>query len=152
MTQRHDSWTVALCLAVLFATSTSEAPQARPLIPAERRYSPFVADLPRCDDPAVLERIQSRFRDREAEFWSTGLAIVGFDDIREIGYRTNGLDHVPRRYCTARAIMIDRKIYPASFAIVEDAGIIGLGFGVDWCLTGLDRLYAFAPACKMAQP
>lgn len=152
MTQKRIRRIVGLCIAVLLGTCASEAPEARPLVPAERRYSPFPGDLPRCDDPAVLERIQSRFRDREAEFWSTGLEIIGFDEIREIGYRTNGLDYVPRRYCTARAILVDQKTYPASFAIIEDAGIIGIGFGVEWCLTGLDRLYAFAPRCKMARP
>jgi hypothetical protein len=140
---------VLLAFVAIFAT---EAPQARPLVPAERRYSPFLGDVPTCDDPAVLERIQSRFRDREAQFWSTGLEILGFDEIREIGYRSNGLDHIPRRYCTARAILVDRKIYPVTFNIVEDAGIIGIGFGVEWCLTGLDRLYAYAPHCKMARP
>jgi hypothetical protein len=143
---------VGLCFGFVLAVLTLEAAQARPLVPAERRYSPFLGDLPFCDDPAVLERIQSRFLETESQFWSTGLSIVGFDAIREIGYRTNGLDHIPRRYCTARAILIDRKVYPASFAIVENAGMIGLGFGVEWCLTGLDRLYSYSPHCAMVRP
>jgi hypothetical protein len=142
----------ALLLLAALSLDLSAGLAARPLVPAERRYSPFLGDLPRCDDTAVLERIQSRFQDTEAVYWSTGLSIVGFDEIREIGYRTNGLDHIPRRYCTARAILGDRKTYPASFAIIEDAGIIGLGFGVEWCLTGLDRLHSYAPGCQMARP
>jgi len=152
MTHRDIRRGVTFGLAFVVATVAADAPEARPLIPAERRYSPFLGDLPRCDDPAVLERIQSRFRDREAEFWSTGLEIVGFAEIHEIGYRTNGLDLVPRRYCSARAILGDQKTYPATYNIIEDAGIIGIGFGVEWCLTGLDRLSAFAPRCMMARP
>jgi hypothetical protein len=152
MTHQCIRRVVGLGFVGLLGIFASETPDARPLVPAERQYSPYLGDLPRCDDPAVLERIQSRFRDREAEFWSTGLEIVAFDEIREIGYRTNGLDYIPRRYCTARAILVDQKTYPASFAIVEDTGIIGVGFGVEWCLTGLDRLSAFAPRCKMARP
>lgn len=151
MTKRSICCGIFLGLAAV-VTWAGEALEARPLIPAERRYSPFLGDLPGCDDPAVLERIQSRFRDREAEHWSTGLEIVAFDDIREVGYRTNGLDHIPRRYCAGRAILVDQKTYPVTFNIVEDGGIMGFGFGVEWCLTGLDRLYAFAPHCKMARP
>jgi hypothetical protein len=139
-------------LAVLLWTSTCGSVDGRPLVPAERRYSPFAGDLPQCGDPAVLERIQSRFREREAEFWSTGLEILGFDEIAEIGYRTNGLDLVPRRYCIARAILADQKAYRVTFNIIEDAGIIGFGFGVEWCVSGLDRLYAYAPRCTMARP
>ena len=142
----------ALVLLAAWGLDLSFGLAARPLVPAERRYSPFLGNLPACDDPAVLERIRSRFSDRESLYWSTGLEILGFDEIREIGYRTNGLDHIPRRFCTARAILVDQKTYPASFAIIEDAGIIGIGFGVEWCLTGLDRAYAFAPRCKMARP
>jgi hypothetical protein len=125
---------------------------ARPLVPAERRYSPFEPWLPFCDDPAVLGRIQSRFEGRESEFWSTGLTIVAFDRINEIGYRSNGLDHIPRRYCVGRAILNNQNVRSVSYSIVQDMGIMGFGYGVEWCVAGLDRLDAFAPNCTMAQP
>ena len=139
-------------LAILLAASANVPSEARPLVPAERRYSPYSGVLPACADPAVLERIQSRFHDRESEFWNSGLEIVGFERVDEIGYRTNGLDYIPRRYCTARAYMNDQKLRSVSFSIAEDLGIIGIGFGVDWCVSGLDRLNAYAPDCKMARP
>ncbi|WP_051952665.1 hypothetical protein [Methylocapsa aurea] len=125
---------------------------ARPLVPAERRYSPYDGILPACDDPAALERIQSRFHDRESEFWKTGLEILGFEKVTEIGYRSNGLDYIPRRYCVARAYMNDAQLRSVSFSINQDLGIIGIGFGVEWCVSGLDRNDAYAPNCKMARP
>lgn len=125
---------------------------ARPLVPAERRYSPYEGILPFCDDPAVLERIQTRFFDRESEFWGSGLQILAFENIDEIGYRSLGLDHIPRRYCIGRVVLNDRRAREISYSIDEDQGIIGFGFGVEWCITGLDRLDAYAPACKMARP
>jgi len=128
------------------------AAQARPLVPAERRFDYYLGRLPTCDDPSVLARIQTRFYQRESEFWKSGLAILGFDDVREIGMRTNGLDYIPRRYCLARAHFNNDTTRTASYAIVEDMGFIGLGFGVDWCVAGLDRNYAFAPNCRMARP
>jgi hypothetical protein len=128
------------------------AAEARPLVPAEARYSPFPGLVPACDNPAVFERIQSRFLARETEFWKSGLAIVGFDHAREIGFRSNGLDYIPRRYCVARALMNDTKVRAVTYSVDEDLGIIGFGFDVEWCVAGLDRLNAYAPGCKMARP
>ncbi len=129
------------------------AAQARPLTPAEARRYPYDGALPDCGDPDVVSRIQSRFSQTEDEYWHSGLAIVGFDKIDEIGYRTNGVDYIPRRYCVAQAIMNDEKLRTVSYSIGKDLGIIGwFGFGVEWCVSGLDRLKAYAPNCKMARP
>lgn len=136
--------------ALLMAAATPAA--ARPLVPAERRYIPFTNDLPACNDPSVFERIQGRFHDRESWFWETGLEIVGFENVRELGYKTNGLDYIPRRYCSARANMNNTKWHPVYYSIDEDQGIIGFGFGVTWCVEGLDRNDVFAPECKAARP
>ena len=38
------------------------------------------------------------------------------------------------------------------YAIVEDAGFIGAGWGVEWCVVGLDRNWAYHPSCRMARP
>jgi hypothetical protein len=139
-------------LAVTGATIFGVA-HARPLVPAERRYLPYTGVLPACDDPAVFERIQGRFHDREAEFWNTGLEILGLMEVKEIGYKTNGEDFIPRRYCTAQAYLNDeKKPRQLSYSINEDLGIIGFGFGVEWCVSGLDRNDAYAPDCKMARP
>lgn len=128
------------------------AAQARPLTPAESRDSRYLGALPACDDPGVLSRIQNRFWSREAEYWGSGLAIVGYDRVREIGYRSNGADYIPRRYCTARVFLNDQLTRQVSYSIGEDLGIIGWGYGVEWCVSGLDRHFAYAPNCKMARP
>lgn len=140
---------LALALA---ATAFASAVDARPLTPAEQRDSAYSGRLPACDDPAVLSRIQSRFSERETTYWKSGLEIAGYDRVREIGWRSPGLDFIPRRYCTARAQMNDARARQVSYWIGEDLGMIGWGFGVEWCVHGLDRNYAFAPGCKMARP
>jgi hypothetical protein len=147
---RRSFWAV---LAVALAAGASlDAASARPLVPAERRYLPYTGVLLACDDPAVFERIQGRFHDRESEFWNTGLEIMGFVEVKEIGYKTNGEDYIPRRFCSARAYLNDEKPRQLSYSIGEDLGIIGYGFGVEWCVAGLDRNDAYAPNCKMARP
>jgi hypothetical protein len=152
MNRLIHGWPLAAVLAVLTVGLRAAPVPARPLVPAERQYLPSDGFLPACDDPAALQRVQERFREREAEFWRTGLEIMAFEDIREIGYRTNGLDYIPRRYCRARVYMNDAKWRPVSFTINKALGLIGGQDDVDWCVEGLDREYAYAPACKMVRP
>jgi len=128
------------------------AAQARPLTPAEQRDQPYAGMVKACDDPMAVGFIQGAFAGRESEYWHSGLTIVGFDDIHEIGFRSNGLDYIPRRYCTARALMSDNKMRSVSYSIEEAGGSIGFTDNVVWCVNGLDRNDSFAPACKMAEP
>jgi hypothetical protein len=60
-------------------------------VPAEARWSPFFANMPTCDDGGVLSTISGRFGQTQREFWNSQLAISGFDRVREIGFRSNGL-------------------------------------------------------------
>ena len=125
---------------------------ARPLVPAEERDQPYSGIVRACQDPAATAYIQSAFAAREAEYWHSNLEIVAFDEVEEVGFRSNGLDFVPRRFCKARAFLNDQKIRTVSYSIVEAGGSIGFTDNVVWCVNGLDRNDAFAPACKMALP
>ena len=120
--------------------------------PAEQRYSAYDANLPPCDDPGVLARVTNDFGGKEAEYWNSTLQISGYDRVRQIGFRANGLGYIPRRYCVARAELNDLKPRAVIYAIEEDLGIIGLGYGVEWCVVGLDRNLAYAPGCQAVRP
>ena len=129
--------------------------------PAEARWAPFFATLPKCDDAGVLSTISGRFAQTENTFWGGEHAIAGFEGVREIGFRANGLAYMPRRYCVARALMDDpraptddrmRRKRTTVYSIAADAGIIGLGWGVEWCVVGLDREHAYAPDCYVLRP
>jgi hypothetical protein len=138
--------------AILAASFGAVPSTARPLVPSEQRYEPFDSVLPACADAAPLNEILARFHERETEFWRTGLEIVAFEDVREIGFRSNGLDYIPRRYCQAHVHMSDAKLRSVDYSISKDLGGIGDQFGVEWCVVGLDRFDANAPNCKMARP
>jgi hypothetical protein len=149
----HFALTIFMLFAAGLAATVLSAPASgRPLVPAERQYLPYYDMVPPCDDPVVFARIQRRFFDREAEFWNSGLEILGFERVSEIGYKTNGLDYIPRRYCSAWAYFNDAKWRSVFYSLDEDLGIIGYGFGVTWCVEGLDRNDTFAPHCKMVRP
>jgi len=38
------------------------------------------------------------------------------------------------------------------YSILETSGWLGVGWGVEWCVVGLDRNWAYNPACRMARP
>jgi hypothetical protein len=113
------------------------------------RYS---GRLPACEDPMALAEIQSRFATKERRFWQSGLELVSFDRIRETGYRTWASDTIPRRFCSGRVQASDGVWRPVHYYIGEDLGLIGATWGVQWCVVGLDRNWANAPVCRMAQP
>ena len=122
------------------------------VVPAEQRYSSYSAKLPGCEDAGVLNLVKDRFAGKEIDYWNSSLAINSYDKIREIGFRANGLDYIPRRYCIARALLNDQRLHTVIYQIQEDLGFIGWGVGVEWCVVGLDRNFADAPACSALRP
>ena len=108
--------------------------------------------IPACDDVAALYKITSRFAEKEGSFWRSDLTIVAFDKIREVAFRPGPPNTIPRRFCTALAFVSDGFKHPIHYSIGEDTGMTGSTFGVEWCVLGLDRNWAYNPACKMARP
>ena len=125
---------------------------ARPVVPAERRYWSYDGDVPACNDTGVLDRIKDRFSQKEGEYWDTSLEIVQFDRVRLVAVNPWGNDHIPRTFCAARVLLNDKSFHDVSYSVAEDQGMIGFGFGVEWCVQGLDRNLAFAPNCQLAKP
>ena len=108
--------------------------------------------LPPCDHGSALERISSRFNQKENRFWNTDLRILAFEKIRETAFRPWATDTIPRRFCSGIVEISDGKKHAIHYAIAEDTGMIGASWGVEWCIVGLDRNWAYNPACKMARP
>jgi hypothetical protein len=142
---------ILLGLAALFAFAAT-AQAAGIIVPAEQRYDPYTGVVPACDDPGVLGRISDRFAQKESEYWNSSLQVGSYDRVREIGFRANGLSYIPRRYCIARALDSNGKSRTVIYDIGEGLGMIGWGWGVEWCVVGLDRNLAYAPACSVLRP
>ncbi len=140
-----------LVLALIVAASAGNA-LARPVLPAEKRFWSYNGEIPSCDNPDVLSRISDRFRQAESEYWNSTLEIVSYDNVKITALRPWGLDHIPRNFCQGRALLNDRTYHQITYNVAEDQGIIGMDFGVEFCLSGLDREYAYAPNCKMERP
>jgi len=106
--------------------------------------------LPPCE--AGLSTIASKFAQKEGMYWNSSLQITGFDAVRETAFRPWAPQTIPRRFCTAVASVSDGTRHTVHYSIGEDTGMIGLTWGVEWCVVGLDRNWAYNPACKMARP
>ena len=106
--------------------------------------------LPTCD--AALGAVASGFAKKEARFWNSSLHIQDFARVRETALRPWAEQSIPRRFCSAQARISDGVARTVHFVIAEDTGLIGASWGVEWCVVGLDRNWAYNPGCKMARP
>jgi len=113
------------------------------------RYDAYV---PLCDDRGVLGQISSKFSQKESVYWNSNLDIVGIDRIREVAFRPWDTQTIPRRFCSGVARISDGSKHQISYSINETGSWIGIGWGVEWCVVGLDRNWAYNPACLMARP
>lgn len=138
----------------------------------------YSGNVPACDTPSALSRIQSNFATTESRFWNSSLTINSFDHIREIAFRPWGEENIPRRFCRADVVVTGVEGTPSFgtegaygsgayqgggkatgprrhtvwYSIVEDGGFLGFSWGVEWCVEGLDRSWTYEPSCRMAKP
>jgi len=112
----------------------------------------YDGDLPACDDDWVLRRISARMSEKENIFWNSGLSVRAFESIRETAYRQGPPQSIPRRHCSAVIETPDNGRRPVYYSITEGSGMIGSVYGVEWCVVGLDRLWAYGSNCRAARP
>jgi len=111
------------------------------------RYDGRIAE---CDK--ALSTITTQFQEKESTFWNSALTITAYGRIHETAFRPWQSDNIPRRFCSGEVMLSDGKMRSVHYSIIEDGGFAGFGQGVEWCVTGLDRNWAFNPACKAARP
>jgi hypothetical protein len=112
----------------------------------------YDAVMPPCDYPAALDRIIGNFRTKEARFWNSELQIVGIEHIHQTAVLPWAAQDIPRRFCSGTAVINDGAKRAIFYSIAEDTGTIGMDWGVEFCVVGLDRNFAYGPACRAARP
>ncbi|HWZ05842.1 MAG TPA: hypothetical protein VNY53_02890 [Bradyrhizobium sp.] len=101
---------------------------------------------------SALGTITSQFQEKESTFWNSALRITAYGRIHETAYRPWQSDNIPRRYCSGDAMLNDGTVRAVHFSIIEDGGFASYSQGVEWCVVGLDRNWAYNPACRAARP
>ena len=108
--------------------------------------------VPECTDSGPLSKISSRFSEKEGNFWNSSVKIVSFDEVREIAWEPWASGTIPRRFCTAFAVVSDGSRHKIAYSIIEDGGIIGAWYGVEWCVRDFDRNWSHLGNCNAALP
>jgi hypothetical protein len=144
------------CLALALALSVVSISQSRAANLLEKDFwlsgPRYDQVLPPCDYRAALDRIIGDFQIKEARFWNSRLQIVGIENIQQTALLPWAAQSIPRRFCTGTAVINDGARHAIFYSIAEDTGIIGIDFGVNFCVVGLDRNLAYGPACRAARP
>jgi len=144
------------CLALGLALSVVSASQLGAAGLLEKNFwlsgPRYDRDMPACDYPAALDRIIGDFHTKEARFWNSDLQIVGIENIHQTAVLPWAAQSIPRRFCSGTAVINDGVRHPIYYSIAEDTGIIGADWGVNFCVAGLDRNWAYGPACRAARP
>ena len=145
---------LSLCAAMAALVGLSSFGPAKAANPLELnfwlsgpRYDGRVAE---CEK--ALTTITNDFWEKESTFWNSNLKITAYGDIREVAFRPWQSDNIPRRYCSADVLLNDNTMHKVHYSIIEDGGFAGFDQGVEWCVTGLDRNWAYNPRCRAAKP
>jgi hypothetical protein len=147
---------LSILALLVTAVSLSGVPAARAATIFEKDFwlsGPLhSAKVPLCEEHEPLKMIQRRFSTKEGKFWNSDLKIVGFERIEEVSWQPWAPGTIPRRFCRASVLVSDGKWRPMYYSITEDGGMIGMSFGVEFCVVGLDREWSYQPACLRAKP
>jgi hypothetical protein len=146
--------TACAVLALAFSTVSFTQPRAASWLEKNFWLSGPRYDrvIPTCDNSQALDRIIANFRTKEYRFWNSELRIIGIEDIRESAELPWGAQSIPRRFCSGTALINDGARHPIYYSIAESTGMIGMDWGVNFCVTGLDRDWAYNPGCRSAKP
>jgi hypothetical protein len=139
---------LALCAALSSPSLAANAFEKNFWLPGPE----YDRQMPACDYPRALDRIIGDFRTKEIRFWNSALQIVGIENIRETAVMPWAAQSIPRRFCSGVAVISDGVRHPIYYSIGEDTGLIGMDYGINFCVVGLDRNWAYGPACRAAKP
>jgi hypothetical protein len=112
----------------------------------------YSRNMPTCDYAPALDRVISDFHTKEARFWNSELQIVGIEDIRETAYLPWAAQSIPRRFCSGTALINDGHRHRIYYSIASGTGMIGASWGINFCVVGFDRNWAYGPNCRSARP
>lgn len=115
-------------------------------------YRGLRGPLPSCADPEVERRIAHNFAHTERTYWRSELELTAFRRPVQLAYSPWGPSFIPRRFCSAKTVTTDGRKREVSYSVREWQSWGTISWGVEWCVSGLDRSMAYAPDCKMARP
>ena len=104
-----------------------------------------------CEDQAVLSGIVAKFRHQVTHVPNLpDVDIVDFRRIHQHRYIPFGENRpIARRYCGATAELSDGRRRTVWYLIEDGMGFVGLGDGVEFCVSGFDRWMVYNGRCRV---
>jgi hypothetical protein len=138
---------LALVLSVAAPFTASVA------VAGERPYMSFNGEprVPDCSDASVTGAVAGRVA-RADPAYGHGLTITGMERVVETSYQVDRPSPYARRFCEARAHMSDGRTRRVYYAISEHAGFLGIGWGLEACVAGVDPWRVYDARCRTARP
>ena len=121
---------------------------------------PKLTNFPSCHAPKVLHEIVERFNEAEEDLWHRGLVMTSIGHARERAELTEPRpgEHdprlIPRRYCTATAVLNRTETHRAHkrtvlYLIEGGQGFAGTHHEVFFCINGLDPWRVYDGNCEV---
>lgn len=115
---------------------------------ADTRAHAF-SNFPGCESSAVQSKIINRFNWAEANTWYDGVRISYIDRTVERPVRGYGQVPILRRYCKGRAHLENGHYRTIHYLIEDPMGLAGVGWNVEFCLSGHDRWRVYDGNCRV---
>ncbi|WP_310619007.1 hypothetical protein [Flexibacterium corallicola] len=103
--------------------------------------------LPSCDSMWTMYFVKSAIGNAVYPYYG-GLRVRGVEHIKETGYRLGNPSPVARRYCAGTANLSNGTQRAIYYKIIEHDGFLGLLWGVEACLLGLDKFRVYDGKCR----
>lgn len=103
-----------------------------------------------CNDPYVLKSITARFHRQTVNVHDQQIQIDAIARVHQHRfYEKTEFSHYARRYCGATATLSDGRNREVWYLIESNAGLVGLGNNVEFCVSGFDRWNAYNASCRV---
>ncbi|MCF6321964.1 MAG: hypothetical protein L3J32_09380 [Rhizobiaceae bacterium] len=119
------------------------------LVPPTPSYALMFKSLPVCTNTGVLEKVVKRYNKADSNLWQKGVRMNAINGAREHTVNPLYESAIDRRYCRAKAYLSNGQHYTVYFLIERGMGLAGTGWGVEYCLRGSDKWYAYGSGCRV---
>jgi hypothetical protein len=154
-TARTGRLSRAVAGAALLALAATLGPQAAFAAggTGERPYFSFNGEprVPACTEASVQNAVAGRVARADPDY-GRGLTITAMHRVVETAYKVDDPSPYARRFCEARAEMSDGRTRRVYYAISEHAGFVGIGWGLEACVAGVDPWRVYDARCRTTRP
>ncbi|MBO0343810.1 cytoplasmic protein [Roseibium limicola] len=110
------------------------------------------ADLPACDTPSVMSKVEAQLARAERTYRDTNTLTVLESPYEMSMDDNNQASTLNRRYCSARIETTASRSRTVYYMVEENAGFLGLTWGVEACQPGMDDWRVYGRHCQTVRP